>query len=264
MKRMTLCSVAATVIFLALPATRAPSQDPTPPGPGDEWRQEDWTSIPPRRNRPMAFGGGMRGQGPMFGPAEFQQHMQEMQSRIFGMQNHFQDMQRLAEVSKNNAIRQSLGVNDQQWARLKPTLDRIERLKTEANASIDPGSFGGGPSFVSGGGNFGGGWAGGFSTFGSSGQPGQNWSHYETFGPGGSRSTRGRSGEPTQGGALCEELYNLLQVPGTPPAQISRKIAALRQAKQRAQKELAQERTQLRSLVNPHQEAALIVMGYLD
>jgi hypothetical protein len=38
----------------------------------------------------------------------------------------------------------------------------------------------------------------------------------------------------------------------------------LRQAKERAQKELAQERTRLRGLVNPHQEAALIVMGYLD
>ena len=56
----------------------------------------------------------------------------------------------------------------------------------------------------------------------------------------------------------------MLQVPGTAPAQIAQKIAALRQAKQRAQKELARERAQLRGLVNPQQEAALIVMGYLD
>ncbi len=200
MKRMTLCSVAVTVIFLALPATRAPSQDPTPPGPGDEWQQEDWTSAPPGRRRPMQLGGSMRGPGPVFGPADFQQHMQEMQSRIFGMQNRFQDMQRLADESKNNALRQSLSISDQQWARIKPRLDRIDELKAEANASIEPGSFGGGSSLVNGGGGFGGGWAGGFATFG------------------GSRSTRGSSGELTQGDRLCEELYNMLQSPGTLPA----------------------------------------------
>jgi len=260
MKRMMSYCLATGMALLVLTATRALSQDPTPPGPGDEWQQEDWTtSTPPRRNRPMRFGGGMRGQGPVFGPVEFQQQMQDMQSRIFGMQNRVQDMQRLAEESKNNAIRQSLGVNDQQWARIKPRLDRIERFKTEANASLDPGSLGGGSSFVTGGG-----WAGGFSTFGGSGQPGQSWNRYETFGPGSSRTTRSGAGALTQAETLCEELHNLLQAPGAPPTQISQKVAALRQAKQRAQRQLDRERTHLRGLVNPQQEAALIVMGYLD
>jgi hypothetical protein len=200
MRRMASGWMATGLALLVLAATPALAQDPAPPGPGDEWQQEDWTSAPPGRRRPMQLGGSMRGPGPVFGPADFQQHMQEMQSRIFGMQNRFQDMQRLAEESKNNALRQSLSISDQQWARIKPRLDRIDELKAEANASIEPGSFGGGSSLVNGGGGFGGGWAGGFATFG------------------GSRSTRGSSGELTQGDRLCEELYNMLQSPGTLPA----------------------------------------------
>lgn len=204
----------------------------------------------------MRFGGGMGGLGPMFGPEDFQQRMQQMQGR-------FQDMQRLVEESKNDAIRQNLGVSDQQWARIKPRIDLIERLKAETNASIEPGSFGGGSSVVGGGGNFGGGWSGGFTTFGSSG-PGQSWSRTETFGPGGSRSTRNSTGEPSQAEILCEELYGLIQAPAAPPAQVAQKVAALRQAKQRAANQLQRERAQLRALVNPRQEAALIAMGYLD
>ena len=261
MKRMTSYCLATSMALLVL--TPALAQDAMPPGPGGEWQQEDWTSTPPRRRRPMQFGGSMRGRGPVFGPVDFQQHMQEMQSRMFDMQNRFQDMQRQVEQSENDAIRKTLGANDQQWARIKPRLDRIERLKAEASAVIEPGSFSGGASFADGGGNFGG-WSGGFATFGGTGQPGQSWSHYETFGPGGSRSTRRSLDGLTRAETLCEELYNMLQSPGTPPVQISRKVAALRQAKQRAQNELAQERTRLRGLVSPQQEAALIVMGYLD
>ena len=199
----------------------------------------------------------------MFGPADMQQRMQEMQSRIFGMQSQFQDMQRTIQESNDGAIRETLRVTDPQWARIKPRIDRIERLKIEVNASVEPGSYSGGPTVVSGGGDFAGGWSGGFTTFGSSG-PGQSWSRTETFGPGGSRSTRSSDGEPTQAEVLCEELYSLIQTPGAAPAQVAQKVAALRQAKQRAASQLQRERTQLRALVNPQQEAALIAMGYLD
>ncbi|MBN1362139.1 MAG: hypothetical protein JW993_16205 [Sedimentisphaerales bacterium] len=264
MKRMNGSCMAMALTVLAFVVAQTLAQDATPPGPGDEWQQEDWTTAPaPRRNRPMRFGRGMSGSGPMFGPADMQQRMQEMQGRFFDMQSQFQDMQRLAEESKNNAIRQNLGVNDQQWARIKPRIDRIERLKNEVNASIEPGSYGSSANVVTGGSNFGGGFSGGFTTFGGSSGPGQSWSRTETFGPGSARSTRS-SGEPTQAETLCEELYNLIQAPGAPPAQIAQKVAALRQAKQRAASQLQRERTGLRAMVNPQQEAALIVMGYLD
>ncbi len=264
MKRTIGSCVAMAVVVFTFAAMPALAQDSAPPGPGEEWQQEDWTTAPgPRRNRPMRFGGGMGGSSPMFGPDDFQQRMQQMQSRFFDMQSQFQDMQRMVEESKNSAIRQSLGVNDQQWTRIKPRLDRIERLKTEVNAAIEPGSSGSGSSFVSGDGSFGGGWSGGFTTFGSGG-PGQSWSRTETFGPDGSRMARSGTAEPSPAQNLCEELYNLIQTAGAPPAQIAQKVAALRQAKQRAQTQLQRERAQLRTLVNPQQEAALIVMGYLD
>lgn len=262
MKRMTRLTVATVAAVLVLTLAQAPAQDSTPPGPGDEWQQEDWTTTPQRRNRPMRSGGSMSMQGPMFGPDEFQQQMQQMQNRFFGMQSQFQDMQRLAAESRDAALRQSLGVNDQEWMWIKPKLDRIEQLKAGAYASIEPGSFIGGATFGDGFGT-GGGWSGGFTTGGSSG-PGQNWSRTETFGPGGARSTRTNAGEPTQAELLCQELHNLLRTPGVPPAQISQKVAALRQAKQRTQTQLQRERTQLRAMVNLQQEAALIVMGYLD
>jgi hypothetical protein len=193
----------------------------------------------------------------MSDPVDVQQHMREMQNR-------FQDMQRRAEESRISAIRQSLGVNDAQWARIKPRLDRIERLKAETNASIAPGSMNGGLNVVTGNGGSGGGWSGGFATSGGSSGPGQNWSRSATFGPGDSRTGRSGTGAPTQAETLCQELHNLLQNPSTPPAQIAQKVTALRQAKQQAQRDLERERTALRGLVNPQQEAALIVMGYLD
>ncbi len=264
MRRMSRNYVMIVTAILVFAATQAIPQNATPPGPPEEWQQEAWTTTPaPRRNRPMRFGGGLSGADSMFGPADMQQRMQEMQSRIFGMQSQFQDMQRTVQESKDSAIREVLRVTDPQWARIKPRIDRIERLRIEVNASVEPGSYGNGSNVVSGNGNFTGGWSGGFTTFGSSG-PGQSWSRTETFGPGGSRSTRNSTGEPTQAESLCEELYNLIQTPGAPPAQITQKVAALRQAKQRAQGQLQRERTQLRGLVNPQQEAALIVMGYLD
>ncbi len=265
MTRMNSYGVTAVVAFLAL-AMPTFAEDATPPGPGEEWQQEDWTATSPGpgRNRSLRFGSGMGQPGSMFGPEHFQQRMQEMRDRVFGMQSQFQDMQRLVEESKINAIRQNLGVNDTQWARINPRLDRIERFKAETNAAIEPGSMGTGSSFVSDGGSSGGGWSGGFATFGGTGQPGQSWSRTETFGPGGSRTVRSGASEPTQAEILCEELHGLLQASDTPPAQIAKKVTALRQAKQRAQNQLQRERAQLRSLVNPRQEAALIVMGYLD
>jgi hypothetical protein len=260
MKRLTAFHVA---LVLTLTVSWVFGQDDVPPGPDDEWQQEEWTTAPPRRRRPRGFSGGAGMQGSTFGPAEFQQQMERMQSRFFDMQGQFADVQRLAEESKTTAIRQNLGVSDQQWTRIKPRLDRIEKLKAGAKASIEPGSYNGGSTFVDGGGNFGGTWSGGFTSFGSAG-PGRSWSRTETFGPGGSRSTQGGTGELTPAENLCHELNDLLQNPGAAPAQIAQKVAALRRAKQRAQTQLQRERAQLRSQVNPRQEAALIVMGYLE
>ncbi len=196
------------------------------------------------------------------------QHQQEFQKRMVEMQRQMDQMQRQAEESRNNAIRQMLSATDEQWPRIKAKLDVLDRLKAEAGVSADPGSSGGMGTFQ-GGGGFGGfsgsmgGWASGGGSggsMGSSGQP-QTWSQSRTWGTG---SNRRNSANPTDGEALCEQLLRDLQTPGTPPADIAQRVAALRKIRSQAQEQLTQARRDLRALITPAQEPALVAMGYLD
>ena len=255
-------SVMMTLAVVMVVVAQGQTQSAAPPAPSEEWQQEDWSSVLPEPGRTRRRANSrVNGQPFMFGPADFQKQMQEMQNRIFGMQTQFQDMRQQVEQTRDDTIRLRLGANDQQWTRIKSHLGRIDELKIAANASVAPGGSNGVSTFTTG---PGGTWSGGFTTFGSTG-PGQSWSRTETFGPGGPTSTvRRGAGEPTEAERLCEELDSLLQNPGAAPADVARKVTALRQAKQRAQTQLQRQRTQLRNLVNPQQEAVLIVMGYLD
>ena len=92
----------------------------------------------------------------------------------------------------------------------------------------------------------------------SSGTP-QTWSR--TWGTG---SNRRDPANPSDGEVLCEQLLRDLQTPGTPPADIAQRVAALRKIRAQAREQLAQARKDLRSLIIPAQEPALVAMGYLD
>jgi len=251
MKRTGYVCIAGGMVLI-FAAARTSSQTEPPPRVDDEWKQEQWPSTPGQQRGPMTFDGPLT---PGFGrgQADFQQRMADMQRRMA-------EMQRRAQESRNLAIRQALRATDQQWSQLKPRLERIERLKAEADVSIDPGSFGGGPTFVGGQTTFGGGWAGGFSGGGMA-SPGRNWSQSWSTG---SPSTGKAPGERTRGDALCEELMGLLQGPSPSAAEVAGKVQALRRVREQARRQLAQERQSLRTLINPRQEAMLIVMGYLD
>ena len=170
------------------------------------------------------------------------------------MQRWMAQMQRQAEETRNNAIRQTLHATDEQWPRIKTKLDLIERLKAEAAVSADLGS-GGTNSFQSGTSSGGGsmtGWMGG-TMMDSSGQT-------RTWGSSGS----GDSAQRTDGQVLCEQLLRDLQNSDAPPAEIAQRVAALREIRSRAQEQLIQARKDLRSLIAPAQEPALVAMGYLD
>lgn len=201
-------------------------------------------------------------------------HMQEMQQDI-------EEMQRLAEESRNRAIQQALRASDEQWRQLKPKLDRIQRLRDEAEVAVEPGSMGGNGSFqMSGngggfqgqgfmfgggfGGSSGGGMGGGTGPIdildpnGSPAPTGNNtWS---SFSSSGSKSIM----EMSEGEALCQELQHLLQGQSVPSAEVSQKVAALRRIRVQARENLAKARQELRASIHPNQEPALIVMGYLD
>jgi hypothetical protein len=216
----------------------------------------------------------MQGQAGMMDPnmtpqQRMMQQQQEFQQRMAEMQRQAAEMQRQAEESRYNSIRQMLNATDAQWPRIKMKLDLIERLKSETSVAVDldsssgmgGGSFqGGGMGGTSFGGGFMGGWTsgGGGGSMSSSGQP-QTWS--KTWG---TPSTRRNSTNPTDGETLCEQLLRDLQTPGTPQAEIVQRVAALRKIRTQAQAQLVRARQDLRSLITPPQEPALIAMGYLD
>jgi TolA-binding protein len=274
MKRTIYCG--AVVVLIAVIATSSYSQVQRP--------RVRASRQPSQSSGGQASGmSSMQGQGggtmdPNMTPQQrMAQHQQEMQQRMAEMQRQMDEMQRQAEESRNNAIRQMLSATDEQWPRIKPKLDLIDRLKAEASVSADPGSSGGaggfqsgGTSFQNGGTSFGGGFMGGWASGGgagggggmmdSSGRP-QTWSQSKTWGSG---SNRKKSANATDGEVLCEQLLRDLQTPGTPPADIVQRVAALRKIRAQAQNQLALVRRDLRSVILPAQEPALVTMGYLD
>lgn len=260
--RRTRYSATVVVMVAALMVLPGISQD-QPPKADDEWQQEQWDNS----GLGQGTAGGMGGMGGGMMPPDFARGPLDVQQRIAEMQRRMEQMQREAEARRNQAIRELLGVSDEQWLRIKPRLDRIEQLREEADAAMDPGSLAGGSStFFNNGQSFGAQWSVGFSGGGmgggGAGGPGQNRSWQKSWSSGTPQARR--SGQTTQGDVLCQDLLSLLQNPNTPTLQISQKVMALRQAKERARVQLAQERTQLRRQINPHQEAALILLGYLD
>jgi TolA-binding protein len=237
------CTIAAAVLLLAVAV--AYSQQQTRPAPRIRDRQQ---------------GQMMSSQ---MGQPDFAQQMAERNARrMQEMQEEMEQMQRQAQESRNRSIQQALRATDEQWRRLKPQLDRIERLRTEANVAADLGS--GGPGgfqgqmFTFGSGDAGG-FGGGGMMMGGGSPDGQttNWSRTWSVG---SKSRM----EMTEGEILCEEIQHLLQGASVPGAEIAQKVTALRKIRAQARDDLAKARMGLRKLMLPHQEPALIVMGYLD
>jgi hypothetical protein len=250
MKRTTQIVVTVLVLLsLLVPATlsqvRSPSRSRSRVG-GDEFGGAIPPDQPPTTAREMA--------------ERHQQRMREMQLRM-------EEMQRRAEESRNRAIQEALGATGTQWRQMKPKLDRIERLKAEADVALDPGSSGGAGGFQGGGMAFGGGFAGGggwTSGFESDGprspeQPGQSWHKTWTWG-----SSQKSPMDMSEGEVLCADLDRLLRHPPASPAEIAQKVEALRRIRARARQDLARARQELRRQIVPRQEAALILMGYLD
>jgi Spy/CpxP family protein refolding chaperone len=222
-----------------------------------------------RRFSSTGGGSSQQGGAGTFEPRTHEEFMRDMAQRQREFQQQMEEMQRQAEESRNRAIQETLRAGDEQWRQLKPKLDRIERLKAEAVVALDPGSFSSAGGSQGGGMGFSGGFAGGGgSSFGPSGTAGsgrtpnrQNWSRTWTWGsPGTSR----RPMEMTAGEVLCDELQRLLYSPSAAPAEIAGRIEALRKIRAKAQDDLAAARKELRGMIAPHQEAPLVLMGYLD
>jgi hypothetical protein len=208
-----------------------------------------------------------------------ERHMRQMQE----MQRDIEEMRRQAEENKRRALQQAVGASDEQWRKLKPKLDRIGQLRAEAEVAADPGSAGGNGNLQSFtfGNPSGGAMGGGFASFGGAsgpGGPGGNSAPVDILdsnsppsspapGPGstgGWTSSSKSVTEMSEGEALCQELQQLLQGQSVPSAAVSQKVAALRRVRAQARDNLAKARQELRTMIAPNQEPALILMGYLD
>lgn len=253
MKRTTQILVTALVLLsLIMPATLSQVRSPSRSGSRASGRRVGGVLPPdqqPEFVREMA--------------ERHQQRMREMQMRM-------EEMQRRAEESRNQAIQRALRATDTQWRQIKPKLERIERLKAEADVALDPGSSGGAGGFQGGGMTFGGGfvgggggWASGFESTGptSPEQPGQTRSQSKTWTWG---SPQKSPMDMSEGEILCDDLNRLLHYPSASPEEIAQKVDALRQVRTRARQDLARARQELRALIVPRQEAPLILMGYLE
>lgn len=263
MKRM-LCTVSAVASILVLMTIQGSSQT-QPPRTNDEWQQQGQSST-----QSSGTGtGNAGGSSSMMASPDFMRGPEDIQQRIAEMRQHAEQMQREAEERKNRAMQEMVGATDEQWRRIKPRLDRIEELKEQANASISPEALSGSSSsFFSDGRSFGGQWSVGFGgggggSVGGAGGPGRNRTWQNSWSTG---TPQGRSagGSGTETDRRCQELLGLLQNPNTPAPQIQQKVLALRQAREQARQQLTLERNNLRKQINPTQEPALVLMGYLD
>jgi flagellar biosynthesis chaperone FliJ len=181
----------------------------------------------------------------------------EEKTRYF--QQLLEDQRKAAEEQEAIAMQQALGADERQWKTIEPKLRKVKSYREQAFIGTRPpfqsnfSSFstgpGGGQSF---GGSFGGGFQ--FQTGGSMQGPAVNnsvpWENVDR--------------PLTDGERICEELQRLLQDPAAEPGEITRKLDALRDARERARKQWTRAQQELRKVLDLRQKATLVMMGLLN
>ncbi len=181
--------------------------------------------------------------------------------------------------SEKELMKKILRATEKQWQAIKPTLDKVRVLRSLANVSIEircigigSGGIGGSSAAVKSGvgrmsgfksGSMSGGWGGGGEIVRKQGSAGGSSSTTRIYSL--IRPSKHRGFENlNEGEKICEELFRLLEDNNSELEQIRQKMEALRKFRQEANKELAIAQQELRQLVTPHQEAALVMMQLLD
>jgi hypothetical protein len=127
-------------------------------------------------------------------------------------------------------VRENLGANDDEWKVLQPKIEKVFTAQREAR-------FGGGFGFGgSGRGNRGGG------------------------GPGGTADNQPQSAV----GQAAQDLRRTLENKDASADEISAKLKTLREAREKAQTELATAQKELKEVLTQRQEATLVSYGMLD
>jgi hypothetical protein len=138
----------------------------------------------------------------------------------------------IMEVQMDKAWQRLLRINERQWMRLKPKVERVRDLGFESNAHARGGGKGG-----------------------------VQWMRHSD-GPIGIGKTRESMPESFR---VVEELIDLLQDETAKDEEIRKKIDALQQARAKARKKLPEAKKKLAAvLTTPRQEAVFLLLGYID
>jgi hypothetical protein len=190
------------------------------------------------------------------------ERMQKMnpEERMQYFQQLAEEQRKAMEQQEAIAMQQALGANDQQWKIIELRLKKVKHYREQAFIGTKPPfqnnftSFSTGPGGAGGfGAGFGGSFqfqAGGFSSPGGT---------FQSF-PGRQAS----DGPISDGEILCEEIQMMLDDPQATPEQVSQKLDALRQEREKARRQWIAAQQQLREVLDYRQQARLTLMGLLD
>ena len=181
--------------------------------------------------------------------------------RGFNPEQRIREMQKMAEQQEEQAMKQALGVNDEQWKVIKPKIEKVKGCRDRATVSTGlPFSS----NFISTSSQQGGSFAGGFQFGGSGGGSGSNMMAPDSAFQGQSNFQNQPNRRETQGERICRQLDALLNDMNSSPETIRQKTLELQQARASARKQLAQAQKELREALTLRQQARLVLMGILD
>lgn len=138
-------------------------------------------------------------------------------------------------------MKEQLGLSDDEWKALQPKIEQVQQLRRDASARaffFGPGGGPGGP---------------GGPPPGFGGGPG---------GPGRGGPDADRPPSPVQ--QKLNDLRETLDNKDAKPDDIKAKLAAFRDARDKARADLAKAQEDLRGLLTTRQESVLVIMGTLD
>jgi len=125
-------------------------------------------------------------------------------------------------------VKETIGATEEEWKELQPRVEKVQTLSLQTRGLMGRGM---------------------------------------RFGRGGRRPQPAAGAEapkPTELEEATRELRQLLENPDAADADIKARLAALRDARKKAQEELAKAQKELREIATARQEAHLVLMGLLD
>jgi len=167
-----------------------------------------------------------------------------------GQRPNFQQMRE----RRMEQIKEQLSVADDEWAVLKPKIEKVQQLQMESMMSRMGGMMGGMMGGRRGQG-------------GQGGPPGGGQGGEQGGPPGGGPGGMGGLGGMMANNPIAEKVRDLqttVSNQNASEADIKAKLDALREARKLSQEEMTKAQTEVRELVTVRQEAVLVTLGVLD